>query len=170
MSSGSRTIVDVSMCRAGATPKVGCMNESGGAMPPCHVGTFFGACSNCHRSLLISLCTRRCLLLMEWLERRGGLFLGSASTLLFGGKRSGSGELPEDNLSSTIASLSLGKMGSLSLFCLIKGARWLLSLAFSPRSFSKRVCRWSFSCCRLSARSRNSSICLACSSCFVSIS
>ena len=34
MSSGPRTVVDVSMCRAGAAPKVGFMNGSGGAKAP----------------------------------------------------------------------------------------------------------------------------------------
>ena len=33
-------MVDVSMCEAGAASKVGYMNESGGATPLCHVGTF----------------------------------------------------------------------------------------------------------------------------------
>ena len=47
MSSGPRTVVDVSMCGAGAALKVGYMNGSKGAMPLCHVGTFSGACSNC---------------------------------------------------------------------------------------------------------------------------
>ena len=58
MSSGPRIVVDVSMCKAGAAPKIGYMNESGGAMPLCHVGTFSRACSDCRRSLLISLRTR----------------------------------------------------------------------------------------------------------------
>ena len=43
MSSGPGTVVDVNMCGAGAAPKVEYMNESGGAMPLCHVGTFSGA-------------------------------------------------------------------------------------------------------------------------------
>ena len=55
MSSGPRTVVDVSMCEAGAAPKVGYMNGSDGATPLCQVGTFSGACSYCCRSLLISL-------------------------------------------------------------------------------------------------------------------
>ena len=59
---------------------------------------------------------------MDWLERRGGLFLDSASTLFFGGGRSGSRELPKDNSSSAVASLSSGRIGSLALFCLTKGA------------------------------------------------
>ena len=122
MSLGHRTVVDVSMCRAGVTPKVGYMNESGGATPLCHVGTFSGACFDCRRSLLISLRARRCIPLTERLERCGGLFLDSASSLFFGGERSGSGELLEDNSSSTTASLSLGKRGSLPLLCLTGGA------------------------------------------------
>ena len=57
MSSGPRTVVDVSMCGASATPKVGYMNGSDGAMPLCHVGTFSVAYSDCRRSLLISFRT-----------------------------------------------------------------------------------------------------------------
>ena len=53
MSSGHRTVVDVSMCGVGATSKVGYMNGSGGATPLCHVGTFSGACSDYRCSLLI---------------------------------------------------------------------------------------------------------------------
>ena len=170
MSSSPRTMVDVSMCLAGAASKVGYMNGSDGATPLCHVGTFFGAYSDCRRSLLISFHTRRCMPLMERLEWCEGLFVDSASTLLFGGERSGSKELPEDNSSSTVASLSPGKMGSLPLFCLIGGAGCLLAHAFSPRSSSKKARRRSFSFCRWSAWFRNSAICLACSSYFVSIS
>ena len=132
MSSGPWIVVDVSMCGAGATPKVGYMNESDGATPLCHVDTFSGTCSDRRRSLLISLRPRRCMPLTERLERGGGLFLDSASTLFFGGERSGSGELPEDNSSSAVASLSPGRMVSLPLFHLIGGARWLLPCAFSP--------------------------------------
>ena len=104
MSSSPHTVVDVSMCGAGATLKVGYMNKSDGATPLCHVGTFSGACSECCLSLLISLHTRRCMPLTEQLERRGGLFVDLASTFFFGGERSGSGELPEDNSLSTIVS------------------------------------------------------------------
>ena len=137
MSSGPRTVVDVSMYGAGVTPNVGYMNRSGGATPLCHVGTFSGACSDCRRSLLISVRTQRSMPLTERLERHGGLFLNSASTLFFRGERSGSGELPEDNSSSAAASLSPSRMGSLPLFCLAGGAGWLLPHAFSPRSCSK---------------------------------
>ena len=137
MSSSSRIVVDVSMCGVGAAPKVGYMNGSGGATPLCHVGTFSGACSNCRHSLLTSLHARRCMPLTEQLERRRGLFLDSASTSFFGGERSGSGELPEDNSLFVAASLSPGRMGSLPLFFFTGGAGRLLPRAFSPRSASK---------------------------------
>ena len=158
------------MCGAGAAPKVGYMNGSDGATPLCHAGTFLGACSDCRCSPLNSLRTQRCMPLMERLEWRRGLFLDSTSTLFFRGGKSESGELPEDNSSSAAASLSPSKMGSLPLLCLIGGVRWLLPRAFSPRSSSKRACRRSFSCYRWSAQFCNSAICLACSSCFASIS
>ena len=132
MSLGPRRVVDVSMCGAGAAPKVGNMNGSGGATPLCHVGTFSGACSDCRCSLLIYILTRRCMLLTEWLERCGGVFLDSASPLFFGGERSSSGELPEDNQSFAATSLSPGRMGSLPLFFFTGGAGWLLPRAFSP--------------------------------------
>ena len=135
------------MCGASVAPKVGYLKGSDDATPLCHVGTFSGACSDCRRSLLISLRTRRCMPLTERLERRGGLFLDSTSTLFFGGDRSRSGEPPEDNLSSIAASLSPNRMGSLPLFSLTGGAGWLLPPAFSPRSSSKRACRRLFSYC-----------------------
>ena len=75
MSSSPRTVVDVGMCGVGETLKVGYMNESDGAMPLCHVGTFSRACSNCRRSLLISLRTRRCMPLTEQLEGVRASFL-----------------------------------------------------------------------------------------------
>ena len=118
MSSSLRKVVDVGMCGAGAAPEVGYMNGSDGATPLCHASTVSRACYDCHCSLLNSLCTRRCMPLTELLERRRGLFLDSASTLFFGGGRSGSGELPEDNSSSVTTSLLPGRMGSLPLFCL----------------------------------------------------
>ena len=113
------------------------MNGSGGATPPCHVGPFLGACFNFRRSLLISIHTRRCMPLKERLERRGGLFLDSASTLFFGGERLGSGELPEDSSLSVVASLSPGRIGPLPLFCSTGGAGWLLPRVFSPQSYPK---------------------------------
>ena len=106
------------------------MNESGGLTPQCHVGTFLGACSNCRRSLLISLRTWRCMPLTERLERHRGLFLDLASTLFFEGERSGSRELLEDSSLATIASLSPGRMGFLTLLCLTRGVGWLLLLVF----------------------------------------
>ena len=110
-------MVNAGMCGAGAASKIGYMNGSDGDTPLCHVGTFSGACSDSRRSLLISIRTRRCTPLMERLERLKGLFLDSASTLFFGGGRSGRGELPKDNSSSAAALLSPGRMGSLPLFC-----------------------------------------------------
>ena len=94
MSSGPRIMVDVSKCGTGAALKVGYMNGSDGAMPLLHVGTYSGACSDCCCSLLISLRSWRCMPLTEQMERHGGLFLDSSSTLFFRGERSGSGELP----------------------------------------------------------------------------
>ena len=122
MSSGPRAVVGADMYGAGASPKVGYTNGSDSATPLCHVGIFSGACSGCRLSLLNSLCTRRGMQLTDRLERRGGLFLDSASTLFVGGSISGSGELPKDNLSSAAASLSSSRIGSLPLFCFTEGA------------------------------------------------
>ena len=101
-------------------------------MPLCHVGIFLGAYSDCRLSLLVSLCTRQGMPLTERLKRRGGLFLDSASMLFFGGGRSGSGELPEDNSLSAATSLLYARIGSLPLFCLTRGVGWLLPRAFPP--------------------------------------
>ena len=155
---------------AGAAPKVGYLNGSNGSAPLCHEGTFSGACSDYRLSLLNSLRTWRGMLLMDLLEQHGGLFLNSTSTLFFGGGRSGSGELPEDNSASAATSLSSGRIGSLPLFCLTGDAGWLLPHAFLISSSFRQAHRWSFSYCRWSARLCNSAICLAYSSCFVSIS
>ena len=170
MSSGPRTAVGAGIYGVGAALKVGYLNESDGVAPPYHAGMFSGACSDCHLSLLNSLCTRRGMLLTDQLERRGGLFLDSVSTLFFRGGRYGRGELLEYNLSFVAASLSSCRIGSLPLFCLTGGAGWLLPRAFSICSPSRRSRGRSFSCCRWSARLCNSVICLACSSCFASIS
>ena len=105
MSSGPRTVVDAGMYRASAAPKVGYTNGSDGATPLCHMGMFSGAYSDCRFSLLNSLPTRRCMPLTKRLKRHGDLFPDSASTLFFGGGRSRSGELPEDN--SSFATVSL---------------------------------------------------------------
>ena len=102
MSSGPRTVVGAGMYEASAALKVGYTNGSDDATPIFHVGIFSGACSNCRLSLLNSFRTRRGMPLTDRLERRGGLFLDSASTLFFGRGRLGSGELLEDNSSSVL--------------------------------------------------------------------
>ena len=170
MSLGPRIAAGAGIYGTGAAPKVGYLNESDGTAPPNHAGMFSRARSDCRLSVLNSLRTQWGMTLTDRLEQRWGLFLDSTSTLFFGGVRSGRGELPEDNSSSVAASLSSSRIGALPLSCLTGGAGWLLPHAFSIRSPSRRVRRWSFSCCRWSARLCNSTICLACSSCFASIS
>ena len=170
MSSGPLTAVGASMYGTGAAPNVGYPNGSYGAAPPSHTGMFSRARSDCCLSLLNSLRTLQGMPLTDRLERRGGLFLDSTSTLFFGGVRSGSEELLEDNLSSAAASLSSDRIGSLPLFCLIGGAGWLLPCAFFIHLPSRRARRRTFSYCRWSARLCNSVIYLACSSYFASIS
>ena len=125
MSSGPRTVAGVGIYGAGAAPKVGYSNGSEGVVPLCHVGVFSGACSHCRLSPLNSLRTLLGMSLIDRLERYGGLFLDSASMLFFRGGRFGSGELPEDNSSSVVASLLSGRIGSLPLLCLTGGAGWL---------------------------------------------
>ena len=170
MSSGPWTVVGIGIYGTGAAPKVGYPNESDGAIPPSHARMFSGARSDYHHSLLNSLCTRRGMPLTDRLDRLRGLFLDSASTLFFGGGRSRSGELPKEKSSFAAASLSSGQIGSLPLFFLIGGAGWLLPCAFSIRSPFKQVRRRSFSCCIWLERLYSSAICLACSSCFASMS
>ena len=94
MSSGPQTVVGAGMYGAGAALKVGYTNGSDGATPLYHVGIFSRACSDCRLSLLNSLRTRRGTPLTDRLERHGGRFLESASTLFFGGGKSRRGELP----------------------------------------------------------------------------
>ena len=108
MSSGPWTGVGASIYGIGAAPKVGYPNGSDGAAPFSHTGMFSRARCNCHLFLLNSLRTQLGMPLTDQLERRGGLFLDSTSTFFFGGVRYGSGELPEDNLSSAVALLSSG--------------------------------------------------------------
>ena len=170
MSLGPQTAVGIGIYGTGAAPKAGYPNGSDGVAPPNHAGMFSGASFDCHLSLLNSLRTHRGMLLTDWLERRGGLFLDYASTLFFEGGRSRSGELPKDNSSSAAASLFSGWIGSLPLFCLTGGIGWLLPRTFSVRSSSRRVRKLPFSCCRWSAGLCSSTICLACSFCFASIS
>ena len=170
ISSGPRTAVGTGINGTGATSKAGCLNGSNGAVPPSHAGMFSGARSDCRLSLLNSLGTRQGMPPTDRLERYGGLFLDSTSTLFFGGGRSGSGELPEDNSSSATALLSSCRIGSLPLFCLTGGVGWLLPCAFSISSPFRRVRRRLFSYCRWSARLCSSAISLACFSSFASIS
>ena len=155
MSSGPPTVVGVGIYGTGVAPKVGYPNGSDGTAPPIHAGMFSGASSDCRLSLLNSLCTRRGMPLTDRLELCEGLFLDSASVLFFGGVRSESGELPEDNSLYTVALLPSGRIGSLPLFCLTGGAGWPLSRAFSIHSPSRRARKRSFSCCRWSARPCN---------------
>ena len=137
MSSGPRTAIGIRMYGTGAARKAGYPNGSDGAAPPSHVSMFSRECFDCHLSLLNSLRTCRGMLLTDLLEHCGGLFLNSASTLFFRGGRSGSGELLEDNSSSTVASLSFGRIGSLPLFFLTRGTGGLLPRAFYIRSPSR---------------------------------
>ena len=139
MSSGPWTIVDGSMCGAGAAPRLGYMNGSCDDIPSVPRGHIFEGLLR-----LSSLSTGffpYSVPLTERLERCEGLFLDLAPSLFFGGDGSGSGELPEDNSSSAGGSLSLGRMGSLPLFCLTGGAGGMLPRAFSRRSSSKRARR-----------------------------
>ena len=81
MSSGPLIVVKKTKCEAGGAPTIGYMNESGGAILPCCAGIFSGASSKYRLSLLTSLCIKRRMPLTDRLERRGGLFLDSASVL-----------------------------------------------------------------------------------------
>ena len=130
MSSGLRTTVGTGINGTGAVPKAGYSKGSGGAAPPSHAGMCLRAHFVCRLSLLNSSSTQRGMPLTDLLERRGGLFLDSNSTLFFGGSGSGSGELPEDSSSSVAASPSSDRIGSLPLFCLVGGGGWP-----DPRTF-----------------------------------
>ena len=148
MSSSPRTTVGMGINETGTFPKAGYLKGSGDASPPSHAGMCSGAHSVYRLSLLNSLCNRRGMPLTDRLERRGGLFLDSASTLFFGGSGSKSWELSKDNSSSAAASLSFDRIGSLPLFCLAGDAMWLLPLTFLTRSPSRRERRRPFSCFR----------------------
>ena len=69
MSIGPRTVLGTDTYGASTAPTVGCTNGSDSATPLYHMGTFSGACSDCHLSLLNSLRTRRGVPLMDRLER-----------------------------------------------------------------------------------------------------
>ena len=139
-------------------------------MPPGLIGIYSGASSEWRLSLLASLHTRWRAPLADRLNRRGGHFLDSAFALFWSGERSRSGELPDDSSSSTGGSLSPLRMGSLPLFDIVEGARWICPRKFLSRLVSKRASRRSFSCCKRFTCSRNSAMYLAYSSCFSSIS
>ena len=138
-------------------------------MLPSRTGTYSGTSSEWRLSLLASLSTRGHAPLTDLLDRCGGLFLDSASTLFWGGERSRSEELLEDSSSSAGGSLSPMRIASLPLFSRVGGVEWIGPREFSPRSVTRRARRRSFSYCKRFACSRNSAICLAYSSCFASI-
>ena len=121
----------------GVVPKAGYPKGSGGAAPLSHTSVRSRVRSACRLSLLNSHRTQRGMPLTDRLERHEGLFLDSASTLLFGGSGFGSGELLEDSSSSAVASLSFDRIGSLPLFCLAGGGGWSLPRTFSTRSPSR---------------------------------
>ena len=148
MSSGPRTAVDTGINGTGALPKVGYLKGSGGVTPPNDTGMCSRTRSKCLLSLLNSRRTRRGMPLTDRLERRGGLFLDSDSTLFFEGSGSGSRELPKDSSSSAAVSLSSDQIGSLPLFYLAGGGGWPLPRTFSVHSPSRRVRSRSFSCCK----------------------
>ena len=97
------------------------------------------------------------------------VLLHDLTLVFFVGERPKGGELPKDNSSFTGTSASSRIMG---FFPLLRGtgckARLLscTSLPLKSRLFSIWAHNQSFSCCRLSASSCNSFVCLACSSCF----
>ena len=107
---------------------------------------------------------------MDRLDRRGGLFLDWASAAFGDGERRGSEELPEDCSSSAYRSISSGAVTSLPLPGLEGGNGRGGSYDCSARPASIWVRRRSFSSHNQFACSCNSTISLACSSCFASIS
>ena len=104
------------------------------------------------------------------MDRRGGLFLDWASVAFGDGERRGSGELPEDNSSSTGRSMSSGTTTFFPLSGRDRGSGRGGPRDFSAWLASNRVRRRSLSSRNRFACSRNSAICLACSSCLASIS
>ena len=77
------------------------MDGTGEGKPPARSGTYWGVGVGGRWSLLGSLCTRRLTMLMDRLDRVGGLCLEWDSAAFGDGERHGSGELPEDNSSSS---------------------------------------------------------------------
>ena len=86
-----------------------------GGKPPAQLGTYWSAGVGGRWSLLGSLRTRCLTILMDWLGRRGGLFLEWASAVFGDGERRGKWELHKDNSSSVDRSISSGTVASLPL-------------------------------------------------------
>ena len=170
MSYGPQKAEGKNMCGAVATLKGGYMDGACGAKLPGRSGTYSRAGSDWRRSLLAFLCTQRQAILMDRLDRRGGLFLNRASAAFGDGERSGSGELPEDNSSSAGRSMSSGIAASLPLSGRDGGSGRGGPRDFSIWLASNRVRRRSLSSSNWFACSRNSAIYMACSSCLTSIS
>ena len=146
------------------------MDGTGGATPLGRFGIYSQAGSDWHRSLLASLLIRCRMPLINRLDRRGSLFLDSASASFEDGERCGSGELSEDNSSSAGRSISSGMEAPFPLSGRDGGRGRGGPRDLLARLASKRVCRRSFSSCKRFACSCNSTICRACSSCLASIS
>ena len=91
MCCGPRRAEEKNMCGAVATLKGEYMDGTDRVTPPGRSGAYSRAGSDWRRSLLASLRTRRCVVLMDLLGRRGGLFLDWASAAFGDGERHGSG-------------------------------------------------------------------------------
>ena len=115
MCCGPRRAEEKNMCGAVETLKGGYMDGTGWVTPLGRSGSYSRAGSDWRQSLLASLCTRRCAVLMDRLGRRGGLFLDWASATFGDGECRGSGEVSEDNSSSAGRSMSSGTVASLPL-------------------------------------------------------
>ena len=146
------------------------MDGTSGGRPPARSGTYWGAGVGGRWPLLGSLHTRCLATLMDRLGGRGGLFLEWASSAFGDGERRGSGELPEDNSSSAGRSTSSGTTTSLPLPRREGGNGWEGSRDCPAWPASNWVRKLSFSSRNRFACSRNSTICLVCSSCLASIS
>ena len=109
-------------------------------------------------------------MLMDRLDRRGGLFLEWASSAFGEGERRGSGELPEDNSSSAGRSTSSGAGTYLPLSGRAEGNGLGGSRDCPAGPASNWVRRHSFSSRNWFAYSHNSATYLACSSCLASSS
>ena len=146
------------------------MDGTSGGKSPARSGTYWGTGVGGHWSLLGSLRTRRLATLMDLLDRRGSLFLEWASAAFGDGEWRGSGELLEDNSSSVGRSTLSGATTYLPLPGREGGNGWGGSRDCPARPASNWVRKRSFSSRNRFACSRNSAICLVCSSCLASIS